>query len=575
MLTQGELYHQFCNDMRPKFNDVLFERSEHDIVQALKNVITSCRRKGSFVIDPISFEVIEDYETILNILRDIESNTKSRNGKKDNPYDYIDIKDTDMILLKVNYFISIKESSEYMTVYIAIPKIVHKYYMKIDGNIYSAMFQIVDGSTYNNSTSSSKKQTVTMKTMLQPIRIYRTTYVLKTHDKESVKCIGYGARIFNRTIPALKYIFGKFGLYKGMAFMGVDHVYITKQPLALEDDTMYSFPKYDKYYINVPKFLFDRDHVTQAVVYAIYQSILRDTPYETIFEDEYWKKVLGGEFSNFLVEKAISILNSLENTYDIDTYNSLRLPEEEKSDIYKVLRWMIREFPFLKQKDNLDISTKKIRLAEYIASLYSTKLSTGIYRVSDMGNRANIDTIKKVINIDPMFLLNAMTKCTLINYRNMSNDMDAIMALKYTYKGIAGLGNNSSNSVPDIYRSVHPSHLGRVDLDSSSPSDPGINGIICPFVKLDDMSFSDYKEPNFWDQQYKQLNDEFKSMIGMKEVVEFRKSIGIATKEDHEKDEIITQCINMVSDITLPVRQVAAYNVEQDLEDDTVINELE
>jgi hypothetical protein len=31
----------------------------------------------------------------------------------------------------------------------------------------------------------------------------------------------------------------------------------------------------------------------------------------------------------------------------------------------------------------------------------------------------------------------------------------------------------------------------------------------------------------------------------------------------------------MVSDITLPVRQVAAYNVEQDLEDDTVINELE
>lgn len=571
MLTQGELYHKFCDDMRPKFNDVLFDRSEHDIVNALKNVIVSCKRHGSFTIDPISFEVIEDYEAVIDILRNIEASNK-RGSKKDNPYDYIDIKDTDMILLKVTYFIAIKEDSEYMSIYIAIPKIVHKYYMRIDGNIYSAMFQIVDGSTYNNSTSSSKKQTVTMKTILQPIRIYRNSYSLKTHDKETVKCIGYGARIFNRTIPALKYIFGKFGLYGGLSFMGTKHILITEEPLAATDENLYSFPKYDKFYINVPKFLFDRDHVTQAVVYALYQSILRDTEYEEIFTDEYWKKILGGEFSNFLVEKAISILNSLENVYDIDTYNSLRLPDEEKSDIYKVLRWMIREFPFLKQKDNLDISTKKIRLAEYIASLYSTKLSNGIYRVSDMGNRANIDTIKKVINIDPLFLLNAMTKCTLINYRNMSNDMDAIMALKYTYKGIAGIGSNSSNSVPDIYRSVHPSHLGRVDLDSSSPSDPGINGLICPFVKLDDMSFSDYREPNFWDQQYRQLNDEFKSMIGMKEVIEFQKSIGIVNQE---RDEIVTQCINMVSDLTEPVRQVVAYDLEQDLEDDTVINELE
>ena len=153
----------------------------------------------------------------------------------------------------------------------------------------------------------------------------------------------------------------------------------------------------------------------------------------------------------------------------------------------------------------------------------------------------------------------------------MSNDMDTLTALKYTYKGIAGLGNNSSNSVPDIYRSVHPSHLGRVDLDSSSPSDPGINGIICPYVKLDNMSFSEYKEPNFWTQQYHQLNSEFKQMMGMKEVIEFKKSIGIV---DQNADEIVTQCINMVSDLSIPTRQVVDYYNEQEELDDTVINEI-
>lgn len=571
MLTQGELYSKFCSDTRAPFNDDLFHRSELDVVNALQDVISSCKRHGSFVIDPVSFEVIDDYDKVIDILRTIESEGKSRNNKKDNPYDYINIKETDIILLKVNYHIAIKDDSEYMSVYIAIPKIVNKYYMRIDGNIYSAMFQIVDGSTYNNSTSSSKKQTVTMKTMFQPIRIYKNQYTLKNYNKDSVKCTGYGARIFNRTVPAMKYIFAKYGLYEGLKFMGTQYISITEYPLCLTDDEMYSFPKYDKIYINVPKYLFDRDHVTQSVVYALYQSIMKDAPYEVLFEDEYWKKVLGGEFSNFLVEKAISILNSLEHVYDIDTYNSLRLPPEEKETIYHVLRWMIREFPFLKQKDNLDISTKKIRMPHYMASLYSQKLSTGIYRVSDMGNRANIDSIKKVINIDPMYLVNAMTKCTLINYRNMSNDMDTLTALKYTYKGIAGLGNNSSNSVPDIYRSVHPSHLGRVDLDSSSPSDPGINGIICPYVKLDNMSFSEYKEPNFWSQQYHQLNSEFKQMMGMKEVIEFKKSIGIV---DQDADEIVTQCINMVSDLSVPTRQVVDYYNEQEEFDDTVINEI-
>ena len=64
------------------------------------------------------------------------------------------------------------------------------------------------------------------------------------------------------------------------------------------------------------------------------------------------------------------------------------LPEEEKKTTYHILRWIMREFNSLRLKDNLDVGFKKIRFAEYIASLYAFKIAQGIYRVSDANRKA-------------------------------------------------------------------------------------------------------------------------------------------------------------------------------------------
>jgi hypothetical protein len=184
------------------------------------------------------------------------------------------------------------------------------------------------------------------------------------------------------------------------------------------------------------------------------------------------------------LEKGYSILDSFENIYDISTKESIRLPEEEKATMYHVLRWLIREFNKLRQKDNLDVSIKKIRFAEYIASLYAMKVARGIYRVADHNSKITCMSIKRAIRTDPMYLLNAISKSNLVNYRNMVSDMDSMLALKFTYKGIAGLGEQDNNSIPEICRHTHPSHLGRLDLDNSSDTNPGITGTISPFTEL-------------------------------------------------------------------------------------------
>lgn len=558
-MNQAEMIHNYAKEHRMPFNKYLFTRNTMDIIEELKNVIqTCCHREGYFTIRVESFEVIEEYSKIIEILHDYEENTKSKNKKKENPYDYIDLKDSDICLLVVNYFIGIGEEYDRITVYIAVPRIVDKYYFRIGGNIYSAMYQVVDGSTYNNATSNAKSQSITLKTVFMPTRIYKSPYTLKTTDKQTIKAVRYSSRIFNKMVPGMKYIFAKYGYYGAMDFFGVNCIYLsTKDP---HDSNMYTFARTDYIYISVPKMIFDNEPIVQSLVCTIICSILKDTSYTDIFTNEFWVKSLGLEFNSFTVEKGESIKTSIESIYDTSTKNSIRLPEEEKFNIYAVLRWMMREFAALRAKDNLDISTKKIRYAEYIAALYAMKISRGIYRVSDLNKRATIDSIKKAISTQPTYLLKQITKCKLVNYRNMVNDQDALTALKFTYKGTAGLGENNSNSIPDIYRHVHISHIGRVDMDSSSATDPGVTGTLCPLNDLYNGSFSDFQEPNSWEAGFNKLIDEYNSLNNISQLVTFMKE-----DEFNKIDSIQAEFINgSIAAMTAAAKYVSFCDITMD-----------
>ncbi|MCK9199250.1 MAG: hypothetical protein M0P49_06575, partial [Bacilli bacterium] len=147
-LSQGQIIHDYDNEYREKFNEELFVRSDNDIIEELKKVILSCQRDKFFTLKVDSFTVVEDYNEINNILFKYDEQFKNKNKRKENQYQYINLKDSDIKLLIVRYYIAIKDEHEYVNVIIAIPRIVNKYYFRISGNIYSAMYQIVDASTY-------------------------------------------------------------------------------------------------------------------------------------------------------------------------------------------------------------------------------------------------------------------------------------------------------------------------------------------------------------------------------------------------------------------------------------------
>ena len=215
--------------------------------------------------------------------------------------------------------------------------------------------------------------------------------------------------------------------------------------------------------------------------------------------------------------------------------------------MYTVLRWMLREFNNLRTKDNLDISVKRIRFAEYVASLYVMKIARGIYRVADMNKRASIESIVRAIKTDPLYLLKAIVMSKMISYRNMVSDMDSMQALKFTYKGVSGLGESGNKSIPDIYRSIHPSHLGRVDLDASSDGNPGITGTLNPFMNMHNGYFSDYEEPDTWEASYNQTINDYYKARHLKDAMEFQQNLlGVDN----------TETIQTLGDITCNMEQI-------------------
>lgn len=576
-MNQREFIHKFNDEYRPKFNPELFKRSDDELIEAIRNVVYSCERDSIFTIKVTNFQVIDDYDDVNYILWEYEDSIINKGKKtddakknskgKDNQYNFINLKDSDLKIIKVEYFIQIFEKknglvSDNITVYIAIPRIIDGFYFRLNGNMYSAMYQIVDASTYNNSAAkNAKKQSITFKTIFMPIRVYRYTNTLKDLNGIAIPCTYFVGNMFKKSLLLMKYILAKMGYYEAMKFLGITGVFFVNSFKEFDPEQYYIFPVKDAYIV-VSRMMYDSVQVVQSFVYTLYivYNSTKNIYYTDLFSKNEWIKSLGMEFTtkdfDSIHEKGYNILGSLEFIYDRLSMADLKLDMKDKADIYRVLRWMMYEFNALRQKDNLDISTKKVRWAEYIASYYASRLATGIYRISDKGDKADLTTIRKAIQIPPMYLINAISKCQLVNYKDCVNDLDAITALKYTYKGVSGIG-EKANAISNAYRSIHPSHLGRVDIDSSSNSDPGISGTVCPLAKLYDGHFTEYSEPSTWESDLSKVVDAYNHMIAKKEMCII---VGSITGEQKD-NTVLEDCIQIAK--LLVDFQLFAYSQEE------------
>ena len=245
------------------------------------------------------------------------------------------------------------------------------------------------------------------------------------------------------------------------------------------------------------------------------------------------------------------MLESTKKNYSIMMKETLRLPEEDKEDLIAILRWMMYNFDALYNKDNYDMSFKKLKIAVYIAGFYAAKLSKVLINAANGINSLTIEKFFKTLNIDHMFILDCLKKNNLVSYKNNVNDDDTFNVLKYTFKGSSGIGENKASAVPVKYRLANPSHIGKVDCDTSSAGDPGMTGLLCPYAKVyDGMYLSDYQEPCNWRDVQDRLIDDYRKVYSMSSIFQTKEEL-LGTENGKEFLESILGKLDNLANFTI------------------------
>lgn len=550
---------EYSKTHREPFNEELFLRSEYDIIEYLKKVILSItnneeydnimsllphpkfspnekEKNYKFVIKVNYFNVIEDYVKVKDILHELESEANRANKRITyNIHDYINLQDNNVILLEVNYHVEVGKEQRDASVYIDIPKVVNKYYNHISGTDYFTYYQVADSSTYNNAQNKKRDPNTAFRQVFQKYNIYKKTVQLNAFKfdpsgelvSEPISCTNFTVDLFGNNISLNKYFLAVYGLFGAMRYLMLTNINFSNNAPEFECSESLAFNK-EGIWITVHEYIWNNSEVVQSFVYTVLNNIpKKPLSIEQFMDNGYWLEMLGADFKNKSIQKGYSMMDSVMRNYDINMKEELRLPEDDKKNLLDIFRWEMYEFDALYVKDNYDMTYKKLRIASYIAGFYASKLSYNLISISKNLSTLTVDKLLKNLNIHHSYILKKMkTEGTLVSYKNNVNDDDGIFSLKFTVKGESGIGENKASAVPLKYKLANPSHIGKLDCDTSAAGDPGMTGLICPYMELGKGNYmAEYEEPCNWREVQAQMIDDYRHIVSMKSVFQTKQEI--------------------------------------------------
>lgn len=484
--------------------------------QPLVDYVMDCFKSLEILssIKIVGYEYTED-ESQIDINKYIFKREKKK--KKKERYDYKFIHDTRVGKLTIYIEVSIMETNKETG-----EKFLHKYPIKkvilvplkdengefyIKGKSYYMIYQVVEKSTYTSNNSVVLKS-------LMPVTAKRhqgefkeefsdklsdeeidTISLWKTDSEGFIyKLPIYYIFVLKREIPILLFYLAQGGIDYTLDFLGVNHIisFKTKLPDKSEKYKKYIYFQISKKcYIRVIRSLFEKYTYIQSIVGGILHVTSNRITIESLQNKENWIKKLVVP-NNY--DKGKDILKFFNRLCDETTKKILRVHPYFKHNIYTILRWMMMEFNELRLKDNQDLSTKRLRDNEYIASLLTIELSRRLNRVLSLGDKATIDNYRELFKFSGDILIKKMHNSGVLRFNDNVNDMSFFSNFKYTIKGPHSIGSKNSNNISISYRDISPSHLSKLDIFVCGNSDPGTSGLLSPFSDMKSFYFDDSPE---------------------------------------------------------------------------------
>ena len=491
----------FKNINEDQLNMKLIKREyEDDLIDFVVNVFKSLE-----VIRSIQFidYTVEYDESKIDINKYITSRKKKKKKEEHIKYHYI--KSDRVFELTMRFHIEGIDNNEFkskiITRSILLPKKDHNNYMTLKDKKYFLLYQLVDNSTYVS------KNGITLKSLM-PIVVNTRHNTLTDCTGESFDVVSYFLALFKREIPVFLFYFAKIGFSATLSYFAVERIIDAVSEPYPEDEDHYHFKVNKHIYLKVRRHFFDKYQYVKAVTAMLKECMSTRTTIEDLEDIDYWTEHIGGLFTKTahkMRDSGNSTITFFERLLDLTTKDILKVSEINKQSIYSIVRWMIQNFAELKQKNNMDLSTKRLRLNEYIASMLSMRLGESVNRLLSSQGKATFKQVENIFKFPGNIVLQLLQTSQLLKYDDRVNDLDIFSALRYTVKGPNSLGSKSDRNINVKFRGVHPSYLGNLDINVYSSSSPGLSGSCTPFAKVHKLYFDDAPEPQ--DQEYEIMKE--------------------------------------------------------------------
>ena len=462
--------------------------------------------KSLEVFDSVKIIGYEYKEMPNDIKMNEYQRTRSQNGKKvqEESVEVMHMTESRVNELTIHYELSIDTKAEDGTT-----KVVSKKYSKnilipvadddgyymLKGKRYILMYQLVDSTTYSTSNS------VVLKSIM-PIVLKRKSKVIHDVDRNPFTIPVYSTAIFKNEINMMLLFFAKMGFKEGLMYLSMDKVISLTTSLDDDLDKYVYFKISQEAFVKVNRFAFDESTEVKSIAGMILDAVNNRATVKDMLDTNFWLEKLGHQPNiqqpNFKRAKARNLLLSVDRMMDMTTRRVLNIAADHKDSMYSALRWMFMNYNELKSKRIMDITNKRLRDNEYIASLMTRELSNSLYRIMSKVRKPqsrNLNTLEELFSFRGDILINNLYNSGLFKFDDVVNDMDFFNKLKYSIKGPNSQGGSSGKTIATCQRGIDPSFIGRIDLNVVGNSDPGSTGVLTPFIQTYGLNISDKKEP--------------------------------------------------------------------------------
>lgn len=499
---------------REPFNEeVIHYRDKEDIAELLYSIL-----KGLEIINGVEVvyvktldgreDIYEDKKPRSKLtkkeqdeMKDINTRNKNVNRSKNSLYPLTSIAKSRYIEIEFKMRYTHGENVEEMVYSLYYPELVNGEHFLLNGKKFFPIFQLADAEFYRAGG------TIVLKTTFMPVTIRGDKTTFTDYDKDPVfkdlQSRRYQLSLFKKKINVLLYFFAKFGVNESIERFGLDeHIQILYKPITeyIEENETYESESYlfrlnPKITLVVSKEWMDSNLSYNSSMINTLVDVFKDRHIDgdDLYSKDYWIRLLGREFTtntNKAEEKAHSIIISVERLLDETTQNNLRIPEEEKDDIFRVISYMIKNYESIVRIDNYDLANKRIRVAEYLLYPLTFKLSQSVYRlINDVD--PSIRKMKQIFSsLSKTFIVDMLSGISLIRFNNQVNSLDLFArTLKGSKDGPQSQAIDSSGTSIGV-RGIDSSYIGRLDIVATSSNTPGISFTVTPFTKVYDPSGS-------------------------------------------------------------------------------------